>query len=211
MSPRRFSLLSAALSMVGVGCPNPAQDKPQAVVSAAVPAPAPAGGAATVYLLSPASSRVEWVGAKVTRKHEGSFGQFTGRIELPDGRLENARIAVDIDMASITSDTDRLTGHLKSPDFFDVARFPKASFVSTSVKAGAAAPANYTVEGNLTMRGVTKGISFPATLSAAGTSLKAAAEFGINRKDWGIVYPGMPDDLVAEQVLLRLAIDAPRQ
>lgn len=215
MSRKNVALAVATVALAAVACASPTKDKPQATVSApapaAAPAAAPAGGTPVAYAITPANSKIEWVGAKMTLKHNGGFQQFTGRAEVTDGRIETAKVTVDIDAASITSDTERLTGHLKSPDFFDVAQFPKATFASTAVKAGAAAPANATIEGNLTIRGVTKAVSFPATVAVDGTTLKANAEFGINRKDWGIVYPGMPDDLIADQVLLKLSVAATKQ
>ena len=84
---------------------------------------------------------------------------------------------------------EKLQGHLKSPDFFDVARFPKATFVSTAIAAGGSG-APYTVSGNLTIHGVTKPISFPAQISVAGNTVTAAATFNVNRRDFGLNYPG---------------------
>jgi polyisoprenoid-binding protein YceI len=97
---------------------------------------------------------------------------------------------------------------LKSADFFDAEKFPKATFVSTSVKPGGEKNATHTVTGNLTMHGVTKSISFPATIRLAPGSAEADAEFAINRKDFGIMYPGASDDLIRDDVLIKLTIRA---
>ena len=64
--------------------------------------------------------------------------------------------------------------------------------------------------GNLELHGVTKSIKFPATVKASGDSVEVDAEFAINRKDFGVVYPGMPDDLIKDDVLLKLHVRAHR-
>jgi len=64
------------------------------------------------------------------------------------------------------------------------------------------------VTGNLELHGVTKSITFPATITVQGDTVAVKAEFAINRKDFGIVYPGKPDDLIKDDVLLRLNISA---
>ncbi len=116
-------------------------------------------------------------------------------------------MSVDIDTDSLFSpDGDRLVGHLKSADFFDVAKFPKASFVSTEVKKGGDKGASHTVTGNLTLHGVTKGVSFPANVRTTAGGVDVDAEFAINRKDFGLVYAGKPDDLIRDDVVIRLTI-----
>jgi polyisoprenoid-binding protein YceI len=207
------SLALAAL----VACDNdPAKDKTKAQVAD----PTPAAQVATVnaanasaikYAFTQASSKVEWTGAKVTAKHDGSFDTFTGTVSLVDGAPEKSSVNVDIETASLKVDPDRLAGHLKSPDFFDVQKYPKATFVSTQVKAGGEKGASHTITGNLTLHGVTKSITFPATIAVAGDDVKVNAEFAINRKDFGIVYPGKPDDLIKDEVLIKLTIDAKKQ
>ena len=94
-------------------------------------------------------------------------------------------MTADIDMASTWSDNEGLTGHLKSPDFFDVAKHPKATFVSTEITPGGEKGASHTVTGNFTLHGVTKSISFPATITVSDGSAKVDSEFFINRKDSG--------------------------
>jgi polyisoprenoid-binding protein YceI len=148
------------------------------------------------------------VGAKVTKKHDGTLGTFSGTIQLVDQNIEKSSVTAEIDVGSLNADDPKLTGHLKSPDLFDVAKFPKAKFVSTSVKAGGEKGATHTVTGNLELHGVTKSISFPATIKVQGDSVEADAEFGINRKDFGVVYPGMPDDLIKDEILIKLQIRA---
>lgn len=211
-----FFLASAAL----IACDNdPGAGKPAAEVSEPVTAksepaenagerttkPATAQGAQ--YAFSNADSKLEFVGAKVTGKHDGAFNKFSGNVSLPAKGIEAATVKVEIDMASVESDNAKLTGHLKSPDFFDVEKFPTASFESTNV---AKTDAGYSVTGNLELHGVKKSITFPATITPAGDQLTVKADFAINRKDFAIVYPGMPDDLIKDDVNLKLSINAKR-
>jgi polyisoprenoid-binding protein YceI len=64
------------------------------------------------------------------------------------------------------------------------------------------------VSGNLTLKGVTKNIEFPASITVSGNSAEATAKFNINRKEWGIVYPGKPDDLIRDAIHLGIYIKA---
>ena len=202
-----------ALSFFVLGlsaCDNePSKGKTQASVSAPV-APAPAAAGAVKYTFSNADSRIEFVGAKVTRKHDGSFQTFSGTINLVENDPTKSSVSADIDIASITTDTEKLTGHLKSPDLLDAAKYPKATFTSSSIQAGGEKGATHTVTGNFQLHGVTKSISFPATVKASADAVEVDAEFAINRKDFGIVYPGMPDDLIKDDVLLKLHVRAHR-
>lgn len=200
-------LFSAGL--VITGCKDPgAKVTPATVESSAEPAAAaPSGTAVQSLAISPSNSKIAFVGAKVTRSHDGGFTDFAGTLDFADPP-EESKIALTIQTESVYTDEEKLTKHLKSPDFFDVAKFPTATFRSTAIKKDGA---GYTVTGDLTLHGVTKRISFPATLSASADKLNANAEFSINRKDFGIVYPGMPDDLIRDLVVIRLALALPRQ
>ncbi len=178
----------------------------------------PASAAATTRAAGPheplqvdtAGSRVGFTGRKITGSADGSFTRFTGTVDLVYGRPARGAVSIDVEVASLGIDPERLRGHLLSADFFDAARFPRATFVSSAIVAGAAAPATHTVTGNLTLHGVTKSISFPATIRVNASSVEATADFSINRRDFGVVYPGMPDDLIQDDVTLRLSLRAPR-
>jgi polyisoprenoid-binding protein YceI len=189
---------------------DPSKGKTKATVAEAVSVAAPGATSAngSVYEFSQANSKLDFVGAKVTGKNEGSVGTFSGKIQSPDGKPESSSVSVDIDVTSLTADIAKLTNHLKSADFFDVEKFPRATFASTSIKAGGEKGATHTVTGNLTMHGVTKSISFPATIRILPDSAEADAEFGINRKDFGIMYAGKADDLIRDDVLIKLTIRA---
>ncbi len=110
---------------------------------------------------------------------------------------------------SLESDSEKLTGHLESPDFFDVQKFPTSTFQSTSILEKSTGDATHEITGNLTLHGVTKVITFPAKVTKAPDAVTGTAEFTINRKDFGIVYPGKPDDLIKDDVLLKLKLVFP--
>jgi len=199
---------SALLVLTSVACDNnPSKGKTQAATTEAV-ATASVTAAGAPYTFSNADSKLEFVGAKVTRKHDGSFKTFSGRVNLVDADPTKSSVSATIDIGSIQTDEEKLTGHLKSPDLLDVAKFPQATFSSTAIKAGGERGATHTVTGNLQLHGVTKSISFPATIKAGADAVDLDAEFAINRKDFGIVYPGMPDDLIKDDVLLKLQVHA---
>ena len=67
------------------------------------------------------------------------------------------------------------------------------------------------ITGDLTLHGVTKRISFPATVAVSDAQVQASSEFSINRKDFGINYPGMQDDLIRDLVVIKLSLALPRQ
>src|SRR5437016_7645225 len=200
------------LTVLSYGCANPAANKPKASVANAAPEtnPAKPAGAETL-VISPENSKVEFVAAKVTRSHNGSFKQFNGTIDLLGNSAEQSRVTIEIETGSVVTDEEQLTGHLKTPDFFDVAKFPKATFVSTKIEPSTTAGATHNVTGNFDLHGVKKSISFPATIQIAPDNVSVNAEFAINRKDFGLVYPGKADDLIRDGVVIKLHLKVPRK
>ncbi len=160
------------------------------------------------FSFSQANSAVSFVGAKVTRSHHGFFSKFSGSVDLVDDQIEASSVRVEIDMPSIQSDEDRLTTHLKSPDLLDVEKFPKAIFTSTSIKKSTDGKRTHLVTGDFELHGVRKSIQFPADIRVKTGAVEADAEFSFKRQDFGIAYPGMPDDLIKDDVLIRLKIRA---
>jgi polyisoprenoid-binding protein YceI len=225
----RFSCFAALALTTGLAACTSAPTEPKAKVgpptsaaasAAATTAPATAAasaatsaapaGTATTLAISTEKSKVGFVGAKVTASHEGNFAQFSGSIDLVGDKPESSKVRLEVEMGSLNIDPPKLAGHLKSPDFFDIAQFPKSTFESTTVTAGGENGATHTITGNLTMRGVTKSITFPAKITVSPAGVSATADFVINRKDFGVVYAGMADDLIKDDVVLKLALEAPR-
>jgi len=197
------------------GCENPGAKVESATVEAPaeqVEAPKPAGTtpakAGPQLPITPENTKIEFVGAKVTQSHEGGFTKFAGTVDLRDP-IEESIIEVTIETASLYADRDKLTKHLKSPDFFDVAKYPSAKFRSTKI---AKTEAGQTITGDLTLHGETKSITFPATIGkGADGGVSSSAEFSIDRQDFGIAYPGMPDDLIRDKVVIKLDLKLPPQ
>lgn len=206
--PSRFAILPALALLAGLAaCGNPAADAPAAEVGEASEAPATSATEGEVYRLTD-DSVIEWAASKVTRSHDGTFPDVEGTIRLVDGTPEGSSVEVTIDTTTLTSDTDRLTTHLKSADFFDVERHPEASFRSTAITPQG--DGAYQVEGVLDMNGVARQVRFPATIEVDGDSIRTQAEFSIDRFDWEIDYKGAADDLIRDEVLLRFDLTAER-
>ena len=199
-------MLAALMLLVGCGG-NPATNKSQAVTGAPAPQTSPQAARGQKYLITAQNSKIEFIGSQVAGSHSGSFQKFSGEIDYT-GNPETSRVSVDIDVASLNADDPKLTEHLKTPDFFDVAKYPKATFVSTAIKPGGDKGASHTVTGNLTMHGVTKSVSFPATIAATADAVNVDANFTINRKDFGITYAGPTNNLIRDAVVLTLKIHA---
>ena len=164
----------------------------------------PTPGATTTNVIKE-KSKIEFVGAKVTRDHQGRFNKFDGWLEYAAGKP--SRLAFDIDLTDLWTDTEKLTEHLKSPDFFDVAKYPKATFVSTSLTEappGAPGGATHTLKGNLNLHGVEKEVTIPVIAQQTAEGVRTTSEFTINRHDWGISYKGAADDLIKDNVLIKL-------
>ncbi len=190
--------------LFAAACANPAADQPKAVTSEAAPA-APATTAGEKYSITSENSKIEFVGSKVTGSHNGSFGKFSGAIDYL-GQPEKSRVNITIDVDSLTADDPKLTTHLKTADFFDVAKYPQATFVSTEIKAGGDKGASHTITGNLNLHGATKSITFPATIAVSPDAITVASTFSINRKDFGINYAGASDNLIRDEVVLKLQV-----
>lgn len=154
-----------------------------------------------------AKSKIGALGAKISAKHPIDFHDYTGSVTL-EGDVP-AGVKFDVKMATLTSDNEKLTGHLLNEDFFFVEKHPNATFTSTKVTTGGTG-GTHTVEGDLTIRGMTKRVTFPATFAVGTSEVTANTEFVINRQDFGVVYPGKADDLVQDNVVLTVALVAPR-
>jgi len=203
---------SSAIFALGlVSCDNPADKTAKAGVKDAVAKTDTGAVGGTKYVFTP-ESKIGFIGSKVTASHIGGFKSFTGYFTVKDGAPVGNDHKVSIDTGSLWVDAGdpensaKLTGHLKSPDFFDVAKFPTATFDVTELKKES--DTSYKVSGNFTLHGVTKNISFPATVSKSGDNVKIASDFNINRKDFGIIYPGMPDNAIKDQVVIKLDLEA---
>lgn len=204
LTSSKSSVAWAGIAAAGLltGCSDPADDVAHSNVGGAKETgAAPAG--ARQYTIADSSS-IGFVGSKVTGSHEGGFKQFSGTLFVADGALVSGS-SIEIDMASTWADNNRLAGHLKSADFFDVANHPISTFLLTGTETSGT---QTTLTGNLGLHGVTNSISFPADVLITDQSVTVKAEFAINRKDFNINYPGKPNDLIRDNVVLKLDVTA---
>ncbi len=149
---------------------------------------------------------------------EGRFKVYDGKVSSPKADIDftDAKVDFSLDAASINTDDEKRDGHLKSPDFFDVATYPKITFKSTSMKPGKV-KGTYNLTGDLTMHGVTKSV----TLFAIGASKIVKDLYGmeryafkvtgkINRIDYGLKYNAALEAggvALSEEVLLDIKIE----
>jgi len=136
-------------------------------------------------------SVITWKGYKVTGQHAGTLQIKNGNLDFEDGILKGGNF--DIDMTSIST-TDlsggmakKLDGHLKSPDFFGIEKFPTAKFVITKV-ISRGAKGDYKIIGNLTIKETTKEIKFNAKVDEEGGVKTATADVTIDRTDFDVRY-----------------------
>ena len=189
------------------GCGNPAADKSKAVTGEAATASPQSVVQGQKYSIDPQNSKIEFVGSKVVGSEHGSFQKFDGTINYT-GQPEKSRVDIKIDANSVKADEDGLTNHLKTADFFDVAKYPQATFTSTEIKPGGEKGATHTVTGNLQLHGVTKAITFPASIAVTPDAITVDSTFTINRKEFGINYAGAANNLIRDEVVLTLKIHA---
>lgn len=170
--------------------------------------------------LSTDDSKLEWVGKKVTGQHNGTVDISRGDLFIDKGNLTGG--SFDINFATIKvldlQDSEmnaKLTGHLKSDDFFSAEKFPTGKFVLTSVAPlSNGTENNYTIGGNLTIKGITQPVSFPAAVKINGDVVSAKADFKIDRTLWdvkfrsGKFYENLGDKLIDDQIELKLSISA---
>ena len=233
---RRLTLMFVAALVCSVGCAkDPSKDVAAAKVTntkttpakaaqkaapkgakKAVPTPKPAAkpdakaAAKTVAL----DGSIVFIGSKVTGSHTNRFNKWAGEASM-GATAETSTFKFTVQTASAEADyldpkpwSGKLQKHLLSADFFDVKQFPTATFESTAVRTKAGdAKWSHTVEGKLTIRGVSKQVTFPAKITTA-PAFSAQTEFSINRKDFGIKYDGKADDLIRDGVVLKIDLKA---
>ena len=168
------------------------------------------------YNLDPAHSRIGFAVRHLEiNMVKGRFKDFTGTINFNEKDLEKSSVQFSAKIASIDTEVEARDTHLKSPDFFDAAKYPEMKFVSTKVERKG--KDKYVLTGDLTIKDVTKQVSFPFTMTGAvkdpwgGTRFGISAETKINRKDFNINYgnalPFGGFD-VANEVVISLDLEA---
>ena len=173
---------------------------------------APAVPPISKWVLDPENSSVSFVCKHVLSNVRGMFQQPSGTVTLDEATPANSKVNATINASSISTGVEERDSHLKSADFFNVAKFPTIAFVSSSVTKSSST--SYSVTGNLTMHGVTKPVTLVLTASApfmhaGGIRRGIEATTSVNRKDFGLVweFPGEgPGIVVGDNI--KITIDA---
>ena len=177
--------------------------------------------AQTKYSVNTEKSNLEWLGEKVTGKHNGTIALKSGSL-MVDGESITGSFVVDMTSlknSDLPVDGDynqaKLEGHLKSDDFFGVANHPTATFKITKVlpyKAREGQKANHKVSGELTIKGTTHPISFPAFIEFSDNGFTATGTATVDRSKYNVKYgsgsffSGLGDKLIYDDFYLTLNI-----
>lgn len=143
---------------------------------------------------------------------EGHFTKFEGKVSVPDD-FNKASVKVAVDLESVDTGVAKRDEHLRSADFFDVKKAPKMTFESTSV---AGTPEGFKLNGNLTIKNVTKPVTFDAQYLGSvndgfgNTRVAFKAKTKINRKDFGLNYSSFIEagPVVGDDVSIELKVEA---
>lgn len=220
MKKTSFFVAFIALGMAFTACNNASEMKVEATDAQDV-----SENAEATVLAVASDAKVYWKGFKtnVDWSHWGTINVQSGSFEVKEGQLIGGSFVID--MTSMVAEDFKespkyndLMGHLASPDFFDVANFPTATFTITNVEAAANNEKGTThkVSGNLDMRGNTKNITFDANvLVDENTVTLSAPEFGIDRKEWNVMFSSTgatnfaslaKDQLIDDTILLWMEV-----
>lgn len=213
-------LLAATLAFTA--CSDAQKGDEAAITEAQQPAEAMAGQA---FRVDTASSRIKFTGFGVGKDHPGNFRLTSGTVALSGNDVTGGEFVIDINSMEMEEKGEmiqtKLRPHLLSGDFFDASNFGTARFEITKVESYAAdgkdtsvvAGANYSVSGNLTLKNETKNVTFPAKIDLDGNTLKAKANFNIDRRQWQMAYGNdktLGDKFISETVNVKLDIEARR-
>ena len=173
--------------------------------------------AAETYQLDVQQSQIEWVGKKVTGQHNGIVTLKSGQVLIDGQKVTGGDFKIDMKSIKVLDLQDpganqKLTNHLNSDDFFSTATHPEGLFKITSVKDLGANKAEIT--GDLTLKGITKAVTFPADLSFQGGTVKATGTLKLDRTQWNVRYgsgkffQGLGDKLIYDEFDLKLNLYA---
>ncbi|MDI9859080.1 YceI family protein [Flectobacillus roseus] len=131
-------------------------------------------------------SKIHWLAKKVTGQHEGFISISNGNLSVAKGKVTGGTFTIDMKSIVCTDITDagynqKFISHITTGDFFEVEKFPTATFKITKV-------AGSNITGDLTLHGITKSITFPATITSAAGKVTATAKIPVDRTDFNIKY-----------------------
>jgi polyisoprenoid-binding protein YceI len=174
------------------------------------------------YAVDASQSSIRWKSKKVGGEHIGIVKMANGQLSVDGNKITGGTFVADmksmrdIDKGESNPFNERLVNHLKSDDFFSVEKHPTSTFKITSarpIKGAKAGEPNYTIGGDLTIKGTTKSQTFPAVVTISGDAVQATANFMVNRLDYDIKYRAAiigtaADKIIDDTFLLDLKIVA---
>ena len=173
-----------------------------------------------LYKVDTMNSRVEWKGYKVLKTdqttHFGTIRFESGDVTIKEGKLQSGKFVADIntieniDLKDKQEMKTKLESHLKSGDFFEVEKFPTASYEITKVTEANGGDYNTLLDGNLTIKGITKPVQFKANVTVADGNVNIATEpTDINREDFGLKFTlPLENGLLNKEINLQVLIKA---
>lgn len=146
---------------------------------------------AVSYKVDASKSTLTWVGKKVTGEHTGNISVQDGAFVVDGNKVTGGQFTFDMNSMTCTDLTDKeynakFIGHMKSEDFFNTAKYPTSTFKITKVtpKGGD----KYDITGNMTIKGITNAVTFPATVKMNGNQIVAAGKATLDRTKYDIRY-----------------------
>jgi len=181
-----------------------------AAFASALVSAAPA--AVETYNIDPVHSSVGFKIRHLVSQVPGQFTAFSGTITVDRENLENSTVVATVDVGSVSTNSDKRNGHLKSPDFFDAAKFASMTFKSKSWKK--TGDSTYDVTGDLTIKDVTKEVVLKVSLLGFAPGMGGGHVSGweatttVNRRDFGVNGPAMLGNLLGDDVAVSISVEA---
>jgi len=212
---KTYYLAIIALTMLFVSCGNAGKNKIEAgdAQEALV-------GKGKSLVVDTIASTISWKGFKPGGEHEGTLAIKSGNLVVDSETIKEGSFVIDLNKIVNTDLTDAkmnemLVGHLKSADFFDVAKFPIGQFVITKTEPLVSDTANFRISGNLTLKDATKNITFDAKVTKEGDVYTAKTQtFTIDRTQWGVnygsksIFADLKDKFINDNIELQITIVA---
>lgn len=157
-----------------------------------------AASAQSKWSVDPSHSNVKFsVSHMVISEVEGSFSGFEGTLDAPGADFNNSAITFNVNVGSINTNSEQRDGHLKSAEFFDAAKYPAMTFKSGSFRKTTGN--NYVLDGSLTIKGITKKVTFDVTYGGTvkdpygNTKAGFKAKGTIKRMDYGLTWSALTE------------------
>lgn len=206
-----FSMFLGALAMISCKKEKPVSGENNEAV---------ASREGAQYTVDTLNSKVEWKGYKIFKSentsHFGTIKFESGDVTVKDSKLESGKFVADMtsltseDLKNNTAQLEKLNTHLKSNDFFEVEKFPTASFEITKVTPSADGDYNTLLDGNLTIKGITKPVQFRANVSVKDEGVNIATEpKDISREEFGVAFQSpVENGVIKDEITIQINVKA---